>query len=292
MCQRRPQATQRVTGAARGRTMALVRGHKLLITVALLVVLIGSTIAIASTGTHSGSADPVATSAYLSSRDAMLRDAKAELPNIRVAIDRAVVSASMRCAGVLSKASRGREFNAVDRELGLALTLVAFHVHARALAKFTHAIKDLRWKDRALTNLVRATAAQDKAEVKLPYPALCTELRQWAANDYRELPATIIQFLRVTTAIANLTSDEEQALGGPLESSDQIINRIVKQHLSTRERPLVRSVESLESKVNASEERLLVAGLTRFRAALGVVPASGMAGQQSRRVKGSSRARR
>jgi hypothetical protein len=252
----------------------LVLRHRLLITAVFAVVLGGSAIAAAASGTHTESGDTAAASAYLASRYALLRDANAELPTIGVAIHRAVARVSSGCPGALSKAPRGREFNAFDREVGLALTLVTFHVRVRALTTFTEATKSLRWKERAFTNLVRASAAQNEAEVRLRFPDVCAGVREWATSGYHTVPAPVIRFLNVTTEIANMTSGEEQALGGPLESSDEIINRMLRQHLLTQERALMRHVEALEGAVSGSEERLVVAGIARLRVALGIGPAS------------------
>lgn len=136
----------------------------------------------------------------------------------------------------------------------------------------------LRWSSRTVTDLVRATGAQDEAEVKLAYPDLCRELREWVGSGYHTVPATAGRFVRATETIANMTSDEDQALGGPLESGSEIINHILKQYLPRQDLPLIRDVERLESAVSASEDSILVTGIVRLRVALGVMPAARKAG--------------
>lgn len=246
----------------------LVRARTVAVTA--FVVLLATAVLLAALSLGRSSAQgPDAGRKYLAARHALIYAGITELPATRTAVNGEIVRTETHCAGILRRAPRGRQLDALLRESAFSVTLVAFHVRKAAFLSYARATAGLSWHDPVLARLIASDATEDEAFVRLAYPDLCATLHAWVASGFHTLPSRAVRFLSTVNMIERAAVQDGGSLSSPLESSSVLIRRRLKQDLPEQYLRTLRDVERLEDRLGADELALLTKSLVRLHLALG-----------------------
>jgi hypothetical protein len=128
---------------------------------------------------------------------------------------------SAQCASAFVYAPRDLAFEELGEEMGDAEWYAGSVPVRSATVAFAEAIGPLGWSSRRLTRLVRAEAAEERAEAALVLPDVCGAIEMWKASDYAELPQSVGEFLihveRVETGSFGLIMRLLRRYEGPAE---------------------------------------------------------------------------
>jgi hypothetical protein len=177
--------------------------------------------------------DAAAARAYLSAA-ATYADAAYPLMVARIAameVDEREVAA--QCPSAFLYAPRDTAFEDLGEEIGDA-EWYAGEVPVRSLmGAFAQAIGNLSWSNRRLTRLVRSEAAEERAEVALDLPDVCSSIEAWKTSDYAELQLSVGEFL---THVERFES-----------GSFELIMRLLRRYEDSAERRSAKQIERLEA---------------------------------------------
>ena len=74
------------------------------------------------------------------------------------------------------------------------MVLTAIRLDLPAGHAYVQAVRSLRWSSSSLTRSVHAYAEKVARMISLPVPALCQDVRSWAASGFKALPAATKPF--------------------------------------------------------------------------------------------------
>jgi hypothetical protein len=124
-----------------------------------------------------------------------------------------VASVSENCKALSERAPRNVEFGELDGEVVLAPLAVVDHAGRPETARFHNAVVALRWSNLRLTRTVRLLVQQERLAADVAPPAICADLRDWAAGGFRAIPAdarrVLEQIRRVDAAEALLLTGQK-----------------------------------------------------------------------------------
>lgn len=199
------------------------------------------------------SENATATRTYLQANHAFVRAARSNLAAGNAALRSLVRQLTGECPLAAAESPQNHESEQLNDEVVGAITIVAFRPDAAAAGVFAHAVGGLRWSSRVLTRKVRTYAAQLEGLAKLAVPDVCADVRAWAADGYRSLPASTQQF--------NQRYDEVDI------EAEEIPQRLLAPHESAAELSLARRTQQLEAPI-ADAEADAVGDYTRILDAL------------------------
>jgi hypothetical protein len=210
--------------------------------------------------------DVVATRAYLRASDVYAQAADHDVAARVAAIEARESEVAGGCPSALTYAPRDTAFEEVEEELG-ASEWYASVVPVRAMMlRWAYAIGHLRWSDHRITRLVRAQAAEERADVALVLLDVCGQIEAWKASAYITLPPSVSEFLTHVEAV-----ESGSTIGPSEESREALIMRLLRRYEGPGERRLAKHIERLEAKVH---QRLVAGAATAWRklsAAMGVL---------------------
>jgi hypothetical protein len=194
----------------------------------------------ADTSAALAKADDVAsTRTYIRAYYALARTAKAKLPDQQTAAADLLRRISSQCPDVLAGSPRNEASAELSLEALGAVSIVMSGPDRHAITHFLHAVKGLQWSSPKLTRTVTASVARLKAQLALIVPDLCSDMKAWAATDFRTVPMSVTQFNRRTKA----------AEEGPQE----IPSRLLASYTGRQEKVILRNIKHLEVQIEASE---------------------------------------
>ena len=199
------------------------------------------------------SENATATRAYLQANHAFVRAARANVAAGNAALMSLVRQLTGECPLAAAESPQNHESEQLSDEVVGAITIVAFHPDAAAAGAFARAVGGLHWSSRALTRKVRTYAAQLEGLTKLAVPNVCADVRAWAADGYRSLPASTQQF--------NQRYDEVDI------EAEEIPQRLLAPYEGAPEVSLARHIQQLEAPI-ANAEANAVGDYTRILDAL------------------------
>jgi hypothetical protein len=185
------------------------------------------------------SADVAATRAYIRANYALVRAARANLASAETGVKSLANQITAQCPLAAAGSPQDYDSEQLSLEVVGAMTISGYRLDDAAAAAFAHAVRSLRWSDRALTRIVRTYAAQLPALTTLALPDVCADVQAWAASGYRTLPASTVQF------DASYEADDIQAEEVPL--------RLLTPYEDAVEASLVRRTRRLEGPLAQAE---------------------------------------
>jgi hypothetical protein len=200
--------------------------------------------------------DVVATRAYLRASEVYVQAAYPGVAARIAAIDARESEVAGACPSALTYAPRDTAFEEVGEELGASEWYAGVASVRSITLRLADVIGHLRWSDRKLTRLVRAQAAEERADVALVLPDVCGQIAAWKASAYSTLPSSVSGFLTHVEAI-----EGGSTIGPSEESREALIMRLLRRYEDTDERQLAKRIERLE----ANAHQRLVAGAVAAR---------------------------
>lgn len=201
-------------------------------------------------------ADAAAARAYLS---AAASYANAAYPLVEARI--AAMEADERdvagqCPSAFLYAPRDTAFEELGEEMSDAEWYAGGAPVRSVTEAFAQAIGNLSWSNRRLTRLVRSEAAEERADVALVLPDVCSSIEAWKTSDYAELPPSVGEFL----------THVEQIESG----SFGFIMHLLRRYEGPAERRAAKRVERLEALAGKRLSEASEAIWRRLEAAMGV----------------------
>jgi hypothetical protein len=105
------------------------------------------------------------------------------------------VKSRAQCPFAFPYAPRDTAFEELGEEIGDAEWYAGLEPVRSVTEAFAQAIRHLGWSNRRLTRLVRSEAAEERANVALVLPDVCSPIEAWKTSDYAELPPSVGEFL-------------------------------------------------------------------------------------------------
>ncbi len=99
------------------------------------------------------------------------------------------------CPQVGARSPQDPESTQMSDEVIGAMVISAAQPDLQAIRTFVRAVAGLSWSEEALTRAIHAYAGDWKTILGLPAPNLCADVRAWAADGYRALPASTVTFV-------------------------------------------------------------------------------------------------
>jgi len=205
------------------------------------------------------------TRAYLQAFATFERSASAETAARIAAVEASGWEIAGGCPLVLTYAPRDDAFE----ELGSELGLVEWYSTAVPLwpvfERMADAISRLRWSDRELTKLVQEEAAEERADVGLVLPDVCSDIEAWKASAYARLPQDTEAFIgRVDEIEAHAT------VGHGEQGREKVISRLLRRYERPAERRAAARFERLERQVDDRVFAVVESEENQLAVALGV----------------------
>ncbi len=194
--------------------------------------------------------------AYLSAA-ATYANATYPLVGVRIAAmeaDEREVAA--QCPSAFLYAPRDAAFEELGEEMSDAEWYAGEAPVRSATEAFDQAIGNLGWSNSRLTRLVRSEAAEERAEVALVPPDVCSSVEAWKTSDYAELSPSVGEFL----------THVEQIGSGSFGS----IMHLLRPYEGPAEKRAAKHVERLEALVGKRLATASDAIWRRIEAAMGV----------------------
>jgi hypothetical protein len=255
-------------GFARGSAPALrhrrrtAAGRSSFATLTLLAVLAAGASLTAAPSALADRGDAAVTLAYLRADRTLLLADSGQLAAGQAALGGFAATTAGECPLVASGAPvahRGEMALEVFYAAGIAFTAP----FRQARLRFAEAVERLRWTNGKLTLLARLYATAERAEAALAEPRVCASLREWVAGGYGPVPPGVARFLKEATSVPVPSEEILGLLGSAIQRN---------------ERGLLRSVRSLEGRVEGSVLNSVFEGSERLEQALGFPAASAGAG--------------
>jgi hypothetical protein len=141
------------------------------------------------------SSNAAATQAYVKANYALVRAARSHLAASEAAPLQILAQVRQECPGAGAGSPQNSESTQVSDEVIGAMVIGAAKPDRSAMDAFVHATAGLSWSNPALTHAVRTYASDLKTVLNLPAPNLCGEVKAWAADGFKSLPADTISFV-------------------------------------------------------------------------------------------------
>jgi hypothetical protein len=156
--------------------------------------------ALAASKNRTKAKDIAATRTYIQADYALVHTARINMKTGEAALEelRSTIGAACPRAALASPENEAAE--KLSNEVIGAMSTVFIRADEQAVASFAATVEPLRWSNRKLTQKVTSYAGKLKALAALARPDICGDVRAWAANGYRTLPASTTQFDRVFSA--------------------------------------------------------------------------------------------
>jgi hypothetical protein len=204
------------------------------LTAALLAAMVAPAEALAS------ASDQAATRTYLQADSRLVATVASRIPRIE-AVLRSVLKA---LRGECPKAAAGspqdpQSTQLSDEVIGAMITAVVA-LDRPAGHSFVAATQHLHWSNRALTREIQSYVGKVRTLTALPQPHLCADVRAWAANGFKTLPASTVSFAPLFMSVWVAAGELPAALSSTETSS---------------ERPLIVRTQHLETELTELEAR-------------------------------------
>jgi len=156
-----------------------------------LTAFLAAALAIAGNAT---AADSATTTAYVKADYALVNAISARLPTSHAALENLLAQVRRECPGAAAGSPQDPESTQISNELIGAMVIAAGRPDLRDVRAFVATASRLRWSSGALTAAIHGYAHQLGILSRLTAPPLCADVRAWAVNGFKALPASTIHF--------------------------------------------------------------------------------------------------
>jgi hypothetical protein len=253
------------------------------VAVALAVVAVATIVDAASSGPSSTKSDSFSTGVYLQTRYSLEQASDANLLAARTAVDAFVAHVSVVCPDVLRDAPPERgvvqgnqgEVRSSNRSLLLLEIVTAVEVALRGpsdttIGSFADTVKQLRWSNRELTNVVHSFGSVEAARLKRRVPDLCQNMKAWVASGYKQVLANAEATEPSVEVPSVQLSNALSGLGCATWYPERSILQLLVRYRDPSEALTSKRVEQLEAKVSAAESAILGSAIARTERVLGL----------------------
>jgi hypothetical protein len=209
--------------------------------------------------------DALATRAYLRASEAYARGVYAEAGASVAAIEARGNQIAGECPGALTYAPRDAAFYELGEETEITLLDAGVAPVRSAMLRLAGALGHLTWSNHALTRLVHAQAAEERAVAELALPDVCADVASWKASAYAALPQSTRRFLVRLEAI-----ESASAIGPSEESRETAITHLLRPYEAPSERRVALSIERLVERTSRRLTAAAAAPRAKLASALGV----------------------
>jgi len=152
-------------------------------------------LAIAPQAALAGSGNAAATQAYVQANYALVHVARSHLAASEAEPLRVLAQVQRECPRAGLGSPQDAESTQMSDEVIGAMVIAAAQPDLQAIRTFIHSVSSLSWSSRALTSAVRSYAGKLQTVLGLGAPNLCGEVKAWAADRFRALPASTVAFV-------------------------------------------------------------------------------------------------
>jgi hypothetical protein len=152
-------------------------------------------LSLAPAGALAASGDTAATQAYLQANYALVRVARGNLASSEAAPLHVLAQVRRECPLAGAGSPQDPESTQMSDEVIGAMVIAAAHPDIPAIKTFIRSVDGLSWSNRGLTSAVHVYAGKLETLLSLGAPNLCGDVRAWAADGYRSLPASTVAFV-------------------------------------------------------------------------------------------------
>jgi hypothetical protein len=160
----------------------------------LPLAVIAASFAVVPTAAQAAAGNAAATQAYLHANYALVRFARSHLATSEAEPLRVLAQVRQECPLAGAHSPQSPESTEVSNEIIGAMVISAAQPDVQAIGAFIRSVSGLHWSSRGLTSAVRTYASDLKTILALGMPNLCADVKAWAADGYRALPASIATF--------------------------------------------------------------------------------------------------
>jgi hypothetical protein len=141
------------------------------------------------------SGNAAATQSYLQANYALVRAARAHLAAAEAGPLHVLAKVQQECPLAGAGSPQNLESTQMSDEVIGAMVISAAQPDLQAIKTFTRAVAGRSWSNHAVTSAVRAYVENLKTLLSLSLPNLCGEVKAWAADGFRALPASTVAFV-------------------------------------------------------------------------------------------------
>jgi hypothetical protein len=195
--------------------------------------------------------DLAATRAYFKAKAIEGRAAASAYPAGIAALQALKGKVDAECPGVLvnapNPAANTRPTQTEEEiadEVGSAVPLTFEHTERRAVARFAHVVKHLRWSNHELTRIARSFAAEQAAQAAVKPPNLCADLKAWVASSYQTVTVGTKRFVHRMNVISGITQIHSSR-GEPTLSVETTIDRMLAPYEDPAEKAIIHRMNQI-----------------------------------------------
>jgi hypothetical protein len=145
--------------------------------------------------------DVASTHAYIAANYAFLQAARAGEHTVNANVAKLNQRFGAQCPKVGAGSPQNEEAQKMSYEVAGALWSTLYHTDAPAVRRFARAVESLRWSNPKLTRIAHTYITSLRELTALQVPDLCGDVRAWAADGFKTVPASTASYDRHVEAI-------------------------------------------------------------------------------------------
>ncbi len=135
-----------------------------------------------------------ATRTYLNANYALVHAAQTRIHQVESTLQGLLAKVRAECPLAAAGSPEESQSEQLSDEVIGTMVLTAIRVDLAAGRAYVRAVGSLRWSNSSLTRSVHSYAQKVAKMISLPVPALCQDVRSWAAGGFKALPAATEPF--------------------------------------------------------------------------------------------------
>ena len=158
-----------------------------------LLALLAAAIALLAAA-PAGAGNASATRTYLNANYALVHAADTRIHQVESTLRGLLAKVRGECPLAAAGSPQESQSEQLSDEVIGTMVLTAIRVDLPAGRAYVQAVRSLRWSNSSLTRSVHSYAQKVAEMISLPVPALCQDVRSWAAGGFKALPAATEPF--------------------------------------------------------------------------------------------------
>jgi hypothetical protein len=184
-----------------------------------------ATLALAPAGATAAPADAVATQSYVQADYRLVQTAASRISVGRAAIRDESARIRRECPLAAAGSPQDPQSTQLSNEVIGAMVTSAIHADLPSIREYLRAAGRLRWSSRSLTRAVQGYVGQLRTMSSLAVPAVCADVRSWAASGFSTLPPSTVtfgqRFMPAWVALGELPAGLGRFESGPVRALAQ-----------------------------------------------------------------------
>jgi hypothetical protein len=200
---------------------------------------------------------------------------------VEAVVERRAASYPRGCAATVAKAPRGKDFDALNDDALVSLTVATYRRSAGILMRYGRMTERLSWpKAPRLTSLVREIGREELGLARVVSFDVCAVFAEWARSGYRAVPAVARRFEREVRALAGRratrcgpVAPNEHAIcsfGSAHPDALMTVWRLLTRHEDRNQRELADEIVEREARAQVRVRAFLSASALRLTQQVGL----------------------